>query len=89
MESEGYLHLLNEDTPFVFNIFFLKKRPCTHSSRMFNYQLFGCIFVTKFNSTAESKPVFIWVMFILEQDLEIENLKATKIVTNHHRLSFL
>jgi len=39
------------------------------------------------NSTAESEPVFICVMFILDQDLEVETWNATKIGTNHHTLS--
>lgn len=36
------------------------------------------------NCTAGSEPVFIWVMFILEQDLEIETWNATKISTITH-----
>ena len=39
------------------------------------------------NSTAESEPDFIWIMFILEQDLEIEPWNATKIGTSRHTLS--
>lgn len=57
---------------------------------MFEYQsqLFRCLLQSS-NSTDEQKPVFIWVMSILEQDLERETWNTTKISTNHDALSLL
>lgn len=58
------MDLLNEDMACIFH----------HVRRVHRclsvIQLLGLL--QSSNSTAESKPVFIWIMFILEQDLEIE-----------------
>lgn len=82
LDSEGYLHLL-KTWPAFFIIFSLRKGHAHIVHRGLTIRV-NCLVVKSSNSTAESGPVFIWVMFILAR-FRNRNVKCY-LSTNHHTL---